>query len=207
MAMLATAGLAIWEQQPDESAQAYEAARLYFSLGADRSQEAVSQKLAKSRQIISRWSIRWSWHDRADAYDRHLAGIEQARREQAVAAEAEKWAERRAAQRENDMALANGLTQMAAQLMQKIGPPDVVALDATKLSPGEWSQIANALVKFVETQSKLARLASDLPTEHQQVDIAPIDWSQVPREITVAFADGRIGLDDVLRHIRRGRST
>lgn len=56
-------------QLPNESAKAYEAACVYFGMGADRSQEAVSQTLAKSRQIISRWSAQHQWVDRSRQYD------------------------------------------------------------------------------------------------------------------------------------------
>lgn len=60
-------------QRPSESAQAYEAACAYFVMGADRSQEAVSQKLGKSRQIISRWSAQHDWVERTRTYDADVA--------------------------------------------------------------------------------------------------------------------------------------
>lgn len=60
-------------QLPNESSQAYEAACLYFGMGADRSQEAVSDKLAKSRQLLSRWSAQHNWIERARQYDADVA--------------------------------------------------------------------------------------------------------------------------------------
>jgi hypothetical protein len=192
-----------WDQQNGESSQAYEAAAAYFAMGADRSCAAVAQKLSKSIALAMRWSARWSWVDRAEAYDRHLSGIEQERREQAVAAEADRWAQRRAEQRENDWAMAQGLAIQAAQLLQRIGPERMAAIDPDKLTAGEWAALANAAVKIIEAQAKLARLTSNLPTDHQQLDIGPIDWDAVPEEIENAFADGRIGLRDVIRHLQR----
>jgi hypothetical protein len=60
-------------QRDTESAQAYQAACAYFEMGADRSQEAVSEKLAKSRQLMSRWSAQHAWADRSREYDQALA--------------------------------------------------------------------------------------------------------------------------------------
>lgn len=59
-------------QLPNESAKAYEAACAYFGMGADRSQEAVSKKLSKSRQIIGRWSAFYDWVERAKIYDQAM---------------------------------------------------------------------------------------------------------------------------------------
>lgn len=197
--------MAIWDQQQGESAQAHEAARLYFGLGADRSLEVVAQKLTKSTTIIKRWSTRWTWVERARAYDQHLADIEQERREQAVAAEADKWAARRAEQRDSDWALAQGLKVTAAKLIQQVDPERLKSIDPDTLTAGEAAKLIDTSARLVETAAKIARLAADMVTDRQQLDIAPIDWAHVPEEITAAFADGRIGLDDVLRHIRRGR--
>jgi hypothetical protein len=58
-----------WDRQPDESARAFEARREYIEMGASRSLAAVGQKLAKSRQLLSRWSARWRWVESAAAFD------------------------------------------------------------------------------------------------------------------------------------------
>ena len=63
---------ALWERQQGESPQAYEAFVIYRDLGAERSIRAVSQKLAKSKTIIDRWSRTNKWVDRCRAYDNHL---------------------------------------------------------------------------------------------------------------------------------------
>jgi type IV secretory pathway VirJ component len=57
----------------NESARAYAARVEYVTMGAGRSQEAVSQKLAKSRQLLSRWSAQYGWADSAAKYDSELA--------------------------------------------------------------------------------------------------------------------------------------
>ena len=55
----------IWERQPGESTQAFEAFRTYRDLG-------LSDTLSKSRQLISRWKATWNWDERVRAYDTAL---------------------------------------------------------------------------------------------------------------------------------------
>jgi len=65
----------VWEQLDDESAEAYEAFALYRDLGADynkRSLSEVAQRLGKSKTLMSRWSARHRWVERAKDYDRYV---------------------------------------------------------------------------------------------------------------------------------------
>lgn len=67
-----TESTAPWEQQPGESAKAFEAFETYRDMGAARSNAKVGQKLGKSKTLIDRWSSAYNWPDRARAYDRDL---------------------------------------------------------------------------------------------------------------------------------------
>lgn len=58
-----------WERQEGESVKAFEAFTVYLNLGEERSIRAVSQKLVKSRTLISRWSADHKWVERVAAYD------------------------------------------------------------------------------------------------------------------------------------------
>lgn len=58
-----------FEQQEQESHQAFAAFVVYRDLRSDRSCEAVAQKVAKSSRLIKRWSARHNWVDRARSYD------------------------------------------------------------------------------------------------------------------------------------------
>lgn len=62
----------LWERQPGESAQAYEAFAIYRDMGSDRSLRAVAEKLSKSYTLIGRWSREKKWGERCRAYDNHL---------------------------------------------------------------------------------------------------------------------------------------
>lgn len=61
-----------WDRQPKETTQAYEAFDLYRHMGPERSVIKVAQKCGKYRSQIGRWSSKWSWVDRAAAWDQHL---------------------------------------------------------------------------------------------------------------------------------------
>jgi hypothetical protein len=64
---------------PGERAERHEARVLYLTMGADRSQEAVSEKLGKSRQLIGRWSAEDGWAEQARNYDSVSAQVAVAR--------------------------------------------------------------------------------------------------------------------------------
>ena len=62
----------LWERQPGESAQAYEAFAIYRDMGSNRSLRVVAEKLSKSYTLIGRWSREKKWGERCRAYDNHL---------------------------------------------------------------------------------------------------------------------------------------
>ena len=60
-----------WEQQEDETEQAFESFFRYLMLGrGNRSLETVAHELDKSKQLMSRWSRQWSWRVRVVEFDR-----------------------------------------------------------------------------------------------------------------------------------------
>lgn len=72
---------ASWEQQPGESAKAFEAFATYRDMGAERSLRKLTQRLHKNLTTIRDWSVKWNWQERVRAYDREL---DRQAREQAV---------------------------------------------------------------------------------------------------------------------------
>ena len=61
----------IYERQKSESDEAFVAFTTYRDM-EDRSQRAVAARLGKSHQLMDRWSARWSWVERVNAWDREL---------------------------------------------------------------------------------------------------------------------------------------
>src|SRR4051794_24945756 len=114
----------LWDRQSGESAQAYEAARLYFDLGADRSLDKAYVRARGDQSGTKRapgrwhqWSVQHSWSDRAAAYDAMLRTREAAHREAAQAAEAETWAKRRADEAEREWDFAQKLMEKAQTML------------------------------------------------------------------------------------------
>lgn len=58
-----------WERQPGEPSAAFEAFTVYRDLGADRSLAKAGQKLGKATHTLERWSVRWQWVARAQAWE------------------------------------------------------------------------------------------------------------------------------------------
>ena len=61
-----------WEQQPGESAKAFEAFAAYRDMGVERSIRKVTRQLNKSLTLIGKWSSANNWPERARAYDMDL---------------------------------------------------------------------------------------------------------------------------------------
>lgn len=65
----------LWERQPGESAKAFHAFTLYRDLGHERSVSKVAQIYRPGRNLrslMSRWSTKFNWVKRAEAYDDHM---------------------------------------------------------------------------------------------------------------------------------------
>lgn len=139
----------ICEQQPGESAKAYEAARLYFEFGAERSTSAVARKLGKSKSLIERWCSRWSWVERAAAWDERRRDLIDSARDAVMVEEARQdaqiWADRLADAREDEWRLAEALRARAGEILSK-------SLDESK-----WS--LRDAAAMLDMAAKLVRLA------------------------------------------------
>jgi hypothetical protein len=79
-----------WEKQRGESAKAFNAFRIYRDLGPGRAQVKVGRILGESGvptalSQVERWSSRWRWVDRCDAWDREQDRIAREEHQAAVA--------------------------------------------------------------------------------------------------------------------------
>ena len=72
-----------WERQKGESHQAFAAFHEYCLLGGKRSLRKTAQSLGKSETLLSTWSSKWKWVERAREYDNEIVrqDIQQARDE------------------------------------------------------------------------------------------------------------------------------
>ena len=62
----------LWERQPKESEQAWEAFLTYRDMEPPRKVQAVADKLSKSRQQITKFKVNWFWDERVRAYDNEI---------------------------------------------------------------------------------------------------------------------------------------
>lgn len=125
-----------WERQPKESEPAFEAFAAYRDLGTERSLTMVARRLAKSRPLISRWSARWHWVDRAAAWDRELDRRTLDQRTKDVRTMRERHAQ-----------LATSILTKVAQRL--LGDPanNVAALDAGALTADQVARLAETAIR------------------------------------------------------------
>src|ERR1017187_2927548 len=109
----------IFEQQPRESNKAFAAFSLYLSLGPERSTAAVAKKLAKSEQLIRRWSAKFGWTDRVAAHGAHLAIIEREAVEAVERGKAVEWEQRETQLRETEWTLRGELVEAGLKVLDK----------------------------------------------------------------------------------------
>jgi hypothetical protein len=162
----------MFEQQPNESAKAFAAFSLYLSLGAERSTAAVASKLAKSEQLIRRWSAKYGWTDRVAAYAAHLAVVEREAIEATVRGRAAIWESREQALKETEWAMHERAIAAAKR-----------GLDAYMEREKVYANLAD-IARMLEIASKLGRLATGLGDGERRKDG---DLPAVRVEVTVAL--------------------
>jgi hypothetical protein len=139
-----------FEQQPKESNKAFAAFSLYLSLGPQRSTAAVAKQLAKSEQLIRRWSAKFDWTARVAAHGAHLAIVEREAMEATVRSKAAEWASREQQLRETEWAMHERAIAAAKR-----------GLDAYMDREKVHANLAD-IARMLEIASKLGRLATGL---------------------------------------------
>ena len=149
--------LLAFEQQPGESAKAFAAFSIYLSLGPERSTEAVATQLAKSRQLVRRWSARWRWSERAQAHATHLAAVEREAAEALARSKAVEWLKRTEAVREREWEMHEKCIEAARRGLKAFMERDKVYANLADIS------------RMLEVASKLGRLASGMATDRTEL--------------------------------------
>ena len=122
-----------WERQDGESPQAWAAFQAFRDLGQDRTLRAAAEKIGRSRSTLTRYSMEFTWVDRAAAWDR-----EQDRQAQkAQLAEIKKM-------RKTHADLGSAMLVKAAKALKRIPDDEIKAGDISRM---------------VEVGSKLERIA------------------------------------------------
>jgi hypothetical protein len=162
-----------FEQQPREGVKAFAAFSLYLSLGAERSTAAVAKKLAKSEQLVRRWSAKFGWTDRVAAHGAHLAIVEREAVEAAARGKAAEWEKREQQLRETEWTMHERAIAAAKR-----------GLDAYMEKDKVYANLAD-IARMLEIASKLGRLATGLGTEGERRPGDDLPGLRV--EVTVAL--------------------
>jgi hypothetical protein len=162
-----------FEQQPRESAKAFAAFSLYLSLGAERSTGQVAKLLAKSEQLVRRWSAKFGWTDRVAAHGAHLAIVEREAIEAVARGKAAEWSSREQKLRETEWAMHEAAIAAAKKGL-------AAYMDREKV----YANLAD-IARMLEIASKLGRLATGLGTDGERR--AGDDLPSVRVEVTVAL--------------------
>ena len=126
----------IWERLEDETSKAYQWFCNYRDLGPERSLVKVAQNAGKGKNYkvqLERWSLKYDWVCRCEAYDTYLEG------------------ERRSAQENEILKTAREHIRLSDAIMKKV-KIRLTALDPNELSPRE-------LALFIELAVRMKREA------------------------------------------------
>jgi hypothetical protein len=167
-------GVLAFEQQPREGNKAFAAFRVYLDMGTGRSLVATAEKLGKCRILIERWSRKFDWPARVQAYMAHLAEAERLAIQGQALEKAVEWhqkheAVRREAWREAEETIAM-VRQARAQWL------------ANGRTPG-WEGMA----RMLELAFKLKQFAAGMPSEVKEVNTTvtgtiDIEWEAALRK-------------------------
>jgi hypothetical protein len=187
------------EQQPKETAPAFEAFRTYLEAGPGRSTAKVARALGKSKTLIDRWSSRNGWQARVREFeatatrvvdDAHLTEIARRARRQAEIAQ-----------------LHGEATALVARaVVQKIAAdPNVL----NGLALDELLRIEAAMARAHNRVVVTERLALGMTTNQDGEPLPRAAAEEQARRLTDLELDARLaGVDEVAqkREERRGRN-
>jgi hypothetical protein len=148
-----------WSKRATESARAYEAFASYRDLGADRSLEAVGQKLGKSKVLMETWSSQHAWVKRVSDYDAHQDRLRREANDRAVVAMAERQARDMELLQDGLRPFIKALAAKANRTEEEIAGMHPVAL------AGLIKELAPALKGAMEGERK-ARGLEDVKVAH-----------------------------------------
>lgn len=167
----------MFEQQAKESGKAFAAFQTYLDLGPQRSLAAVGQKLGKSKVLMERWSAKYDWPGRVQAYAATVAEQERLAIQVRAVEKAVEWEKmhegvKREAWKEAEETIAM-VRQARAEWMEKGRLPG-------------WEGMA----RMLELAFKLKQFAAGMPTEVKQVETHVTGTIDVEWEIAIRKAYG-----------------
>jgi hypothetical protein len=145
-----------FEQQSNESLKAFAAFSLYLSMGPERSLAAVGKQLGKSQALMERWSSKYNWSGRVQAYATHLAKVEREAADALVRNKAVEWSKRQQQLREEEWEIHGECIRAAREALKRF------------YERGRGATLGD-IARLLDLASKLGRLASGLATDKTEV--------------------------------------
>jgi hypothetical protein len=153
----------IFEQQPNESAKAFEAFSEYLSMGVQRSTQAVAKKCGKTPRLIERWCSKYKWVDRVNAYTKEMCAMKQRLKEEFLREIALAETEREKAQSEAEWKSRCRALRLANE-----------AMDRWEANAGKYGSL-EGIARLLELASVLGRRSVGMPLQvkEEPKQIAP----------------------------------
>ena len=162
-----------FEQRPGESDKAFAAFAMYLSMGAQRATAAVAKQLAKSEQLVRRWSARWQWLDRVAAHAEYLSRVEREATEALARGKSAEWLTRQQTLRETEWEMHEKCIAAARRGLAAYMEREKVYANLSDIA------------RMLEIASKLGRLATGMPTD--KTEITGEDGGPIKVEISAAL--------------------
>lgn len=145
----------------------YQARTIYITMGADRSLDAVSQRLAKSVPLLKRWSSEDHWSEHAARYDETVYTLAARDAADAYRRDLEDHRKRYGDAGKNLYKIAGGLMNTIAQQLQgrTIEGKDgkTYTIPTMKIDQGAITVLARALATAADLEAHALRLGDLLP--------------------------------------------
>jgi hypothetical protein len=169
----------MFEQQPRESAKAFAAFRAYLELGPQRSLAAVGRKLGKSAGLMERWSAKYEWPARVQAYAATIAEQERMAIQTLAVEKAVEW------ERLHEPVRREAWLE-AKETIAMVRKARTEWLEKGRL-PG-WEGMA----RMLELAFKLKQFAAGMPSEVKQVETHVTGTIDVEWEVAIRKAYGQV---------------
>ena len=193
----------LWDKQPGESPQAYQAFLKYRDLGPLRSligAYRLSDEKADAKSPSSRWKLwasKHTWATRADAYDAHISDIERTAREKEVAERAAVMERRRAKAQDSAWELYEKLLAKTQQMLM-LPVINVTQKEGAKIiRPIRWDYAS--LARVLDVMTRLIRVGTG--QDSGMAALVNINWETMKEKLSEEQLERIAAGEDLLRVI------
>lgn len=168
----------LWERQPEESARAFQAFAAYRDMGAERSTAKVARALGRTKALCDRWSSRWGWVARVDAWD----------------AEQDREQQRRTSERyaQTNEAIHGIGVSILSKIQRRLKSLNETEIDEMPL---------DALARLYGQATRAIRIVQGEPTERHAVEVNRSD-PEAEREVALAILRNPVAAEHAREALR-----